>query len=68
MRVRSIEGKYVIAIEYAECCSKALVFRDYNGNYYHTDDYYHENIALGALCDLTNNGYILVDKLYEVKY
>lgn len=64
MRVRCIDGKYVIAVEYAECDGKALVFRDYNGKYYHTDDYYHENTALCTLSDLAKNGYILVERLH----
>lgn len=64
MRVRCRDGNYVVAIRYAKLDGKQLIFKTLDDVCCHTDDYYHENIALGALCDLTNNGYIIVDKLY----
>ena len=54
----------VIAINEAMRDGKQLVFKAYDGVLFNTDDYYHENIALSALCDLAVNGYIRVTKLH----
>lgn len=62
--MRVICGDYVISIDCAMREGKRLVFKDYQGNYYRTDDYYGDNIALCQLSDLAKNGYIRVNELY----
>lgn len=62
--MRVMFGNYVVAINEAICYGKQLVFKTCNGDYYHTDDYYHENIAVAVLNDLLTNGYIRVDILH----
>jgi hypothetical protein len=64
MRVFNRDKNCVIAVEYAKCDGKQLVFMTVAGVGYRTDDYYAENIALCTLSDLAKNGYIIVDKLY----
>ena len=62
--MRVIRGNFAIEVKYAELHDKRLVFKDLDNTYYHTDDYYAENIALGALNDLVINGYIRVKALH----
>ena len=64
MRVFNRDKNCVIAVEYAACNGKQLVFITATGVGYRTDDYYAENIALCTLSDLAKNGYIIVDTLY----
>lgn len=62
--MRVICGDYAVAIKIAKCVDKRLVFTDFDGVYYHTDDYFAENIAHCALNDLVVNGYLRVKALY----
>ena len=62
MRVRYKDC--VISIDTAMCDGRRLVFKSSNGKRYYTRKYFHDNVAFGMLCDLTTNGYIVVDELY----
>lgn len=62
MRIRCKD--FVISIDFATCNGKRLVLKSSSGKRYYTREYFHENTAFGVLCDLTNNGYIVVDELY----
>lgn len=64
MRVFNRDKDCVIAVEYARCDGKQLVFMTVTGVGYCTDDYYSENIALCTLSDLAKDGYIIVNRLY----
>jgi hypothetical protein len=62
--MRVICEHYAMEIKYAECVGKYLVLTSYDGKFYHTDEYYAENIARCALNDLVVNGWIRVTALY----
>ena len=62
--MRVMFENYVVAINEAICYGKQLVFKTCNGEYYHTDDYFSENIAHCKLNDLVVNGYIKVNILH----
>ena len=63
--MRVLCGDFVVEVVLAKCEGKRLSFKTFNGITLYTDDYYHENIALGALSDLAFNGYIRVSALKE---
>ena len=61
--MRIIYGNFAIAIKFAKCEGKRLVFEDLDGVSYYTDDYFADNIALCQLNDLVINGHIRVKEL-----
>lgn len=64
MRVLCIDGAFVIAVKYAECVGKQLVFTASDGSKYHTDDYNDKIAVYGKLNALAVHGYIAVERLY----
>lgn len=60
--MRIICGDCVVAIQYAKCEGKHLVFIASGGMRFRTDDYFSENIAYCKLNDLAVNGYIRLDE------